>query len=196
MMRRVVGLAFASALAACNQGSGAGGGGAARAGAGTHYALGRAATDSEVKAWDIDVNPSGAGLPAGRGTYASGVAVYAKQCSACHGAKGEGLPPNPRLVGPEPRDFSFATDTKATKTIGNYWPYATTLYDYIRRAMPMTSPGSLSNNEVYSLTAYLLAQNEVVPKDAVLDAESLRRVRMPARDRFVKDDRKGGAEVR
>ena len=196
MMRRVVGLAFASALAACNQGSGAGGGGAARTGAATHYALGRAATDSEVKAWDIDVNPSGAGLPAGRGTYASGVAVYAKQCSACHGAKGEGLPPNPRLVGPEPRDFSFATDTKATKTIGNYWPYATTLYDYINRAMPFAAEGSLPPDDVYSVISFLLVENGIVDSTLVIDATSLPRVKMPARGRFVRDDRKGGEAFR
>src|SRR6266850_3776871 len=98
--------------------------------------IGRAARDVEVRAWNIDANPAGAGLPKGSGTYERGTAVYAQQCASCHGAKGEGVPPSPRLVGADPRDFSFASDAKLVKTIGNYWPYATTLYDYINRAMP------------------------------------------------------------
>jgi S-disulfanyl-L-cysteine oxidoreductase SoxD len=158
--------------------------------------IGRDARAAEIRAVDIDVNPSGAGLPAGRGTYTRGVQVYAQQCASCHGAKGEGLAPNPRLVGSEPRDFSFGNDPKLTKTIGNYWPYATTLYDYINRAMPFATPGSLPPSDVYSVVAFLLAENAIIDRSAVLDARSLPKVKMPARDRFVIDDRKGGPGFR
>jgi cytochrome c len=157
------------------------------------FNLGRPASAAEIKAWDIDVNPTGATLPKGRGTYDAGQKLYAEKCAACHGVKGEGMPPvYPMLVGAEPRDFSFAADFRRHKTIGNYWPYATTLYDYINRAMPLTQPGSLAPDEVYSLVAYLLAENEVIGKDAVMDASSLPAVKMPGRDHFVVDDRTGG----
>jgi cytochrome c len=157
----------------------------------------RPATAAEVAAWDIDVNPDGKGLPAGRGTYAEGAAIFAQKCASCHGARGEGMGPYPRLVGREPRaGFPFGQDLRYVKTIGNYWPYATTVYDYVHRAMPLTAPGSLKPNEVYSLTAFLLAENEIIPRDAVIDAKTLPRVRMPARDHFVVDDRAGGAAFR
>ena len=157
------------------------------------FELGRAASAAEIAAWDIDVNPSGASLPPGRGTYAAGRALYAEKCAACHGAKGEGMPPAyPRLIGAEPRDFSFADDFTKPKTIGNYWPYATTLYDYLNRAMPLTQPGSLRPDEIYALVAYLLAENQVIAPDAVMDATSLPAVKMPGRDHFVPDDRTGG----
>jgi cytochrome c len=157
------------------------------------FELGRAATAAEIEAWNIDVNPTGASLPPGRGTYEAGKALYAEKCAACHGAKGEGMPPAyPRLVGAEPRDFSFADDFTKTKTIGNYWPYATTLYDYLNRAMPLTQPGSLRPEQIYSLVAYLLAENQVIGQDAVMDARSLPAVKMPGRDHFVPDDRAGG----
>lgn len=158
--------------------------------------IGRAARGAEVRAWDIDANPAGAGLPPGRGTYEAGRELFARQCASCHGPKGEGIPPNPRLVGAEPRDFPFDRDAKLVKTIGNYWPYATTLYDYINRAMPFATPGSLAPREVYSVVAFLLAENGIIDKQAVIDARSLPRVRMPARGRFVVDDRKGGAGFR
>jgi cytochrome c len=161
------------------------------------FGLGRAATKAEIAAWDIDVNPTGEALPAGRGTWAEGQALYAEKCAACHGAKGEGMPPHyPMLINGDPKDFSFADDFRKTKTIGNYWPYATTLYDYINRAMPLTQPGSLSPAQVYGLVAYLLAENGVIGKDAVMDAASLPAVKMPGRDRFVPDDRTGGAAFR
>jgi cytochrome c len=161
------------------------------------FKLGRAASAAEIQAWDIDVNPTGASLPKGRGTYAAGQKLYAEKCAACHGAKGEGMPPvYPMLIGAEPRDFSFADDFKKHRTIGNYWPYATTLYDYINRAMPLTQPGSLTPDEVYSLVAYLLAENEVIGRDVVMDATSLPAVKMPGRDHFVTDDRTGGPEFR
>ena len=117
---------------------------------------------------------------------AQGREVYALQCVACHGPTGtEG--PNDRLVGTEPW-----TDYPSGRAIGNYWPYATTLYDYIRKAMPQLTPGTLSDDEVYAVIAYLLYLNEIVPEDAVMNAETLPAVQMPARDRFVVDDRTGG----
>lgn len=159
-------------------------------------AIGRPARDAEVRAWDIDVNPAGVGLPAGSGSYARGASVYAAQCASCHGAKGEGVAPAPSLIGAEPRDFSFAADAKLVKTIGNYWPYATTLYDYVNRAMPFQTPGSLPPSDLYSVIAFLLAENGIIDKTTVIDARSLPRVRMPAHDHFVTDDRKGGTGFR
>lgn len=161
------------------------------------FGVGRAAAPAELAAWNVDVNPDGVGLPPGRGTPAEGAAVYAQKCAACHGSRGEGLGTGaaayPKLIGREPREgFPFGRDLRYVKTVGNYWPYATTLYDYIRRAMPLTAPGSLRPDEVYSLTAFLLAENEIIARDAVVDARTLPAVRMPARGRFVPDDRTGG----
>lgn len=158
--------------------------------------IGRAATAAEVSALDIDVNSAGVGLPAGRGTYARGAEVFATQCASCHGTRGEGIAPYPALIGTEPSDFSFGTNPKLAKTIGNYWPYATTLFDYISRAMPFAAPGTLPPGDVYSVVAFLLAENGVIEKTAVMDRRTLSAVRMPARDRFVPDNRRGGAEFR
>ena len=158
--------------------------------------IGRTATPAEQRAWNIDVNPEGRGLPEGRGTYERGASVFAAQCAACHGPKGEGIAPNPRLIGPEPRDFSFGRDPALVKTIGNYWPYATTLYDYINRAMPFTAPGSLPPNDVYSVIAFLLAENGVVDRGTAMDAKSLPRVVMPGKSHFVPDNRAGSKVVR
>lgn len=161
------------------------------------YGFGRPATPEEIAAWDIDVNPDGDGLPVGSGTVAQGQEVYAAKCVACHGPTGNDGPYD-RLVGREPREgFPFGREPRvAPRTIGNYWPYATTLYDYVHRAMPFDRPGSLQPAEVYAVVAYLLYLNEIVPEDAVMDAGSLPRVVMPARDRFVADNRRGGAEIR
>lgn len=158
--------------------------------------LGRAASPAEIAALDIDIMPDGSGLPAGGGTVARGAQVYDERCFVCHGDKGEdGL--FDRLTGREPRDdFPFATREDLRKTIGNYWPYATTLFDYTYRAMPFEAPGTLEPDEVYSLVAYLLYLNEIVPESAVMNAETLPKVVMPARDRFVDDNRRGGAEIR
>ncbi|MHB0948795.1 MAG: c-type cytochrome [Gemmatimonadaceae bacterium] len=160
------------------------------------YGIGREAPAALVKALDIDVNPRGDNLPPGRGTAAEGARVFAAKCAACHGAKGEGLATYPKLIGREPRDFSFAQDYRLPRTVGNYWPYATTIYDYVNRAMPLTAPGSLTPSEVYALTAFLLAENAIIPRDAVMDRTSLPKVKMPARDHFVPDDRAGGAVFR
>ena len=159
--------------------------------------LGRPATAADIAPIDIDVNPAGAGLPAGQGTYEQGSQVYAAKCAVCHGVNGEGNGANPRLIGSEPRQgFPFGKDFKIPKTIGNYWPYATTLYDYVHRAMPLPAPGSLTPDETYAIVAYLLAENQVVPRSAVMDAETLPTVRMPAQPHFVSDDRTGGDHFR
>lgn len=163
-------------------------------GRGERYAVGRPASAAEVAAWDFDIGPDGAALPPGRGTAAAGEALYAAQCAMCHGAKGEGIAPFPALIGrPENAEgFRFASDPKLVRTIGNYWSHATTVFDYIKRAMPLTAPGSLTDDQVYALTAYLLAANKVIAADATLDAESLKAVEMPYADRFVADDRRAG----
>jgi cytochrome c len=153
------------------------------------FGIGRPATPAEIAALDIDVGPDGAGLPPGRGTAADGAPIYAARCAGCHGKTGkEG--PNDILVGRLPDDaFTFARDPRAPKTIGSYWPYATTIFDYVRRAMPPDAPGSLKDNEVYGLVAYLLTLNELIAADTVIDATSLAKVKMPAHDRFVPDTR-------
>jgi cytochrome c len=155
------------------------------------FGIGRPATPAEIAAWDIDVRPDGVGLPPGSATQADGAPIFAARCAACHGKTGtEG--PNDRLVGRLPNDaFPFGREASVPHTIGNYWPYATTIFDYIRRAMPPDAPGSLTDKEVYALTAYLLYLNELVPADAVIDAASLPKVKMPARDRFVVSPRGG-----
>ena len=142
--------------------------------------FGHAASPEEIGAVDIDVRPDGAGLPRGSGTVAEGREIYAVKCAACHGATGvEG--PRDRLVGGQ---GSLASD-KPVKTIGSYWQYAPTLYDYIHRAMPFTAPGTLTADEVYSLVAYLLNRNGVIEADQVVDRTSLPAVRMPNRDGFA-----------
>lgn len=159
--------------------------------------VGREATAQEIAAWDIDVNPKGEGLPPGEGSVAMGAVVYARSCASCHGPAGEGIAPNPRLVGRIPGDsFPFATDRSVPRTIGSYWPYATTLFDYIRRAMPQNALGSLSADETYAVVAWLLSANDVIAPDAVMNATALPAVQMPSRNRFVRDDRTGGAGFR
>lgn len=163
----------------------------------SRYDIGTAANSVQIAAVDIDVNPTGAGLPAGRGSVAQGAAIYAAQCAVCHGRNGEGQGMFPKLIGAQPRDgFPFGSDVKLVKTIGNYWPYSTTLFDYIRRAMPLTAPGSLKPDEVYGLVAFLLARNDIIADNAVVDARTLPTIKMPARDHFVRDDRNGGRQFR
>jgi S-disulfanyl-L-cysteine oxidoreductase SoxD len=158
--------------------------------------LGRAAKPDEIRALDIDVMPDGRGLPAGRGTVADGAATYAAKCAGCHGPKGEGASAD-RLVGRNDGDsFAYATDPKLIRTVGSYWPYATTLYDYTARAMPFQRPGTLSANETYGLVAYLLSQNGIIKEDAVMDQVTLPKVVMPARDKFVPDNRTGGKVIK
>jgi cytochrome c len=160
------------------------------------YGLGRPATAEEVRSWDVSVMPNGNGLPTGGGTAVQGAAIFRQTCARCHGPTGvEG--PFDRLVGREPRQgFPFGRDASLVRTIGNYWPYSTTVYDYIHRAMPYDAPGSLKPNEIYSLVAFLLRRNEIIADTAVMNARTLPGVRMPARDRFVLDNRHGGREIR
>ena len=163
------------------------------------FALGHAPTPAELATEDIDVSPNGEGLPAGRGTAAQGEAVFANTCAVCHGKNGEGMGPYPQLIGGPKGNIDFSTDAKIPRTIGNYWPYASTLFDYIRRAMPLTAPGSLTADQTYAVTAYLLSREGVIPPTAQLDARSLPAVQMPAKARFVNDDRRGstgGKKVR
>jgi len=152
------------------------------------FGFGRPAITREIDSLDISIPPDGKGLPPGSGTAKTGEAIYQMKCAACHGKTGtEG--PYARLVAP-------MGDTTKAKAIGNYWPYATTLFDYTRRAMPYNAPGSLSAAEVYSLTAYLLTVNKVIDSATVINAQTLPQVKMPAHDLFVPDDRRGGPEVR
>lgn len=156
------------------------------------FAFGAPADPARIASWDIDVRPDGAGLPPGRGSVAEGGAVFRGRCAPCHGATGTEGPYDVLVGGPAWGD----ADPPRPRTIGNYWPYATTLFDYVRRAMPQTEPGSLDADETYAVVAWLLARNGVLPDDAVLDAASLPEVVLPARDRFRPDDRRGGPEVR
>lgn len=148
------------------------------------YGVGRTPTADEVKQWSITPNPSGKGLPEGRGTAAEGREIYANRCKKCHGPKGEGAE-SVALVGGQ----GTLTSAKPLKTVGSYWPYATTVFDYIRRAMPYDKPGTLSDGQVYAVTAFVLFLNGVVQETTALDAGSLPKVRMPNRDGFVKDTR-------
>lgn len=150
----------------------------------TGYGFGHAPSDRELQGWDIDVRPTGAGLPAGQGTVSQGATVFAGKCASCHGATGrEG--PMDRLVDGQ----GTLASRQPIKTIGSYWPYATTLYDYIRRAMPFNAPQSLTNDEVYAVVAWLLYQNDIISTGTVLDAETLPAVHMPNRNGFVPDPR-------
>ena len=147
------------------------------------YGIGRTPTPAEIAGWDIDVRADGAGLPPGHGTVSDGQAVYEHKCAACHGDQGQGDPMD-ALVGGK---GTLAT-AKPVRTVGSYWPYATTLYDYVHRAMPFNAPQSLTPDQVYAVTAYVLFLNGIVPRDAVMDARSLPRVRMPNRNGFTSPD--------
>jgi mono/diheme cytochrome c family protein len=145
-------------------------------------AFGAAVSAEEIARFDISISPSGAGLPKGGGSAKQGAAVYAAKCLACHGEKGAGKPADPLAGG----IGSLATRTPV-RTVGSYWPYATTLFDYVRRAMPLPNPLSLSDDDVYAVSAYVLFLNGIVGEDAVMNAQTLPQVRMPNRDGFVSD---------
>jgi cytochrome c len=148
--------------------------------------IGRPASTEELKQRDITTLPSGAGLPEGKGTAAQGEAVYRDKCASCHGPNGEGnLPQGPQLVG---GIGTLATDSPI-RTVGSFWPYATSVWDYIHRAMPQNQPGSLSADDTYAVTAFLLNRNKIIEADEVMNKESLPKVRMPNRDGFVPDAR-------
>ena len=144
------------------------------------YDFGRPATPDEIALWDIDIRPDGKGLPPGSGTVAQGEQVFAENCAACHGDKGVGGVKD-RLAGGQGTLASNAP----VKTVGSFWPYATTLFDYIHRAMPYQAPGSLSNDDTYAVAAYILSLNGILPADGKLDRESLPKIKMPNRNGFV-----------
>ena len=156
-------------------------------GTGTAFAqntgLGQPISEADIKAWDIAVLPDGTNLPPGSGTSAQGAKVYAEKCAACHGEGGKGgaAPGAGPLVGGEP----LTNGIDAVKTIANYYAYATTVFDYIRRAMPFNAPRSLNDNEVYALTAYILTLNKLIGENDMLDAKTLPQVKMPNRDNFI-----------
>jgi cytochrome c len=157
---------------------------APRAQAQSSYGLGRPATPAEIAGWNIDVDRDGHNLPPGSGTVSHGHEVFDQQCAACHGGKGEGGVGD-RLVGGQ----GTLTTPKPVRTVGSYWPYAPTLFDYIRRAMPQNAPQSLSNDDVYAVSAYILNLNGLLPADATLDAKALSAIKMPNRNAFVGDPR-------
>jgi cytochrome c len=150
--------------------------------------LGKPISQTDLAPWDIDIEPSGAGLPAGSGTSDQGAAIFADNCAACHGDGGRGAttttsgaPAAPPVVSDVKRNGIDDT----TLTIANYWPYATTLFDYIQRAMPWTSPRTLTDDQVYALTAYILAQNKLIDAKQVVNAQTLPKVQMPNRNGFI-----------
>jgi cytochrome c len=153
--------------------------------AGPPYNVGRPAPRELIQSWDISVAPTGQGLPVGHGTAKEGERLYNLRCASCHGSKGEGKDDYPPLVGGR---GSLAT-AKPSQTVGSFWPYATTVWDYVRRAMPYEQPGTLSPDQVYALTAFVLHLNGIVGKDEMLNEKTLPRVRMPNRDGFVADAR-------
>ena len=143
--------------------------------------LGKVITPEEVAPWDISVSPDGAGLPPGSGTPRLGEAVYASKCLACHGEKGAGKP-NDALVG---GIGSLAGDKPALKTVGSFWPYATTIFDYVRRSMPYNESKTLTNDELYAVAAYILQLNGIIGENDTMNAQTLPKVPMPNRDGFV-----------
>jgi cytochrome c len=143
--------------------------------------LGRLAIPEEIVPWDISIGPDGVGLPPGRGTPKQGEAVYAAKCVACHGEKGAGKP-NDQLVGGQE---TLAGDKPAVKTVGSFWPYATTIFDDVRRAMPYNESKSLTNDEIYAVVAYILNLNGIITDNDTVDAQTLRKVKMPNRDGFL-----------
>lgn len=151
----------------------------------TVFGYGQPATAEQIAGWDIDVRgDDGAGLPPGKGSVKAGEEVYLAQCATCHGDFGEGNGRWPELMGGK----GTLTSEDPRKTIGSYWPHAATIFDYVRRTMPFNSPQSLSNDEVYSVVAYLLNINDLLPEDAELDAAGLRAIKLPNRDNFLVGD--------
>ena len=143
--------------------------------------LGRVCTPDEIASWDVSISPDGAGLPPGRGTPKKGETVFSEKCVACHGEKGAGKP-NDQLVGGR---GSLTGEQAPVKTVGSFWPYATTLFDYVRRAMPLNAPKSLSDDEVYAVSAYILQLNGIIGETDAMDAQTLPQVQMPNRDGFI-----------
>ena len=158
-------------------------------GYGGPYGFGAPPSAEEIAAVDIDAMPDGRGLPPGSGTYQDGREIFMAQCAACHGEDLQGIPDvgigGDRLIGGR---GSLASDSPA-KTVESYWPHATTVFDYVKRAMPFHAPGSLSDDEVYAVTAFILGETDIIGRDDVVNAETLPQVQMPNRDGFVPDPR-------
>ena len=146
--------------------------------------VGRTPTKEEIQAWDIGVGPDGKGLPAGQGSAKEGAPIFAAKCAVCHGAEGKGAAIGPRLTGAK-ADFETLTTVRPVRSVGGYWPYATTVWDFINRAMPRGQSGTLTPNEVYAVTAFILAKSNIIKEDDVLDAKTLPKVEMPNRNGFV-----------
>ncbi|MCZ6871077.1 MAG: cytochrome c [Gammaproteobacteria bacterium] len=144
--------------------------------------LGHVVGEEALEPWNVTVFPDGTGLPSGGGSVDDGATLYDARCASCHGAKGEGALAD-RLVG----GWGTLQEVSPVRTVGSFWPYATTLFDYVRRSMPYEAPKSLTSDEVYAITAYVLFLNEIVAEDAVMDATTLPRIEMPNRDGFVSD---------
>ncbi|AGK58062.1 cytochrome C class I [Hyphomicrobium denitrificans 1NES1] len=147
--------------------------------------LGTPMSKTEVAKWDLTVFPDGRGLPPGHGTAKDGRAIYLQKCASCHGDEGQGATAEDLVSGPHP-----PTADNPSKAIGSYWPYATTIFDFIRRTMPPAAPGSLSSDEIYALTAYLLAANKIIAESDEINALSLPKIKMPNRDGFIPIDAK------
>lgn len=147
--------------------------------------IGRAALPQEIAAWDIDVRPDGQGLPAGAGSVAEGEEIFTEKCAGCHGDFAEGLDRWPELAG----GFGSLNSVNPVKTIGSYWPYASTVFDYIKRAMPFGDARSLSDDEVYALTAFLFHMNDLVDADFVLSKENFTSIALPNAGNFIDDPR-------
>jgi hypothetical protein len=141
--------------------------------------LGKPIDPADIAPWDISILPDGTGLPPGQGTAAEGAPIYQQKCAPCHGADGEGGIAG-QLIGGPPR-----ATLDGGKTIANFYPYATTIFDYVRRAMPYNQPHSLTDQEVYGLTAFLLARNKLIGESDVMNAQTLPKVKMPNRDNFI-----------
>jgi len=150
-----------------------------------YYGYGSPATEQQIAGWDIDVRPDGTGLPPGEGSVEDGEWIYEEQCAQCHGSFGESVRGYPALAGGQ----GSLTDPRPKKTVGSYWAYTSTLWDYIHRAMPFTQPESLSDDEVYAVTAYVLYLNDLVEDDFVLSRDNLTSVRLPNEGNFIAEDR-------
>jgi cytochrome c len=148
------------------------------------FGFGEEATEEAIAGWDIDVQPDGTGLPPGSGTVEQGREIFERLGAPCHGMNGEGTDAAPALVG----GVGSLSSDSPVETVGSYWPYATTLWDYIYRAMPATAPQSLTPDEVYAIVAFLLNANGIIPDDAVMDQDTLPQVIMPNRDGFTSPD--------
>lgn len=152
------------------------------------YGHGRVATDREIAGWNIDVRPDGQGAPVGKGSSATGEDLYLKKCASCHGEFGEAKGRYPVLVG----GYGSLKEERPEKTVGSYWPYASTLFDYVKRAMPFGQAQTLTDNEVYAITAYILEMNEVIPQGKELNQTNLGNVKMPNAVNFIADNRPDG----